>query len=255
MGAIRIGCSGWNYDSWRGRLYPKGLGTGRWLERYAQVFDTVEVNATFYRLASEPAVRRWAEQTPGGFVFALKASRYLTHVKKLDPLEPGIERFYAPLEPLSQAGKLGPIVWQLPPWFDRDDARLRNLIAHVPPGRHAIEFRHPSWFVPGVLDLLNEAGMAMIIGDDPRRPWVPVELTTDWTLVRFHRGRRGRRGNYSNREIAEWAQRIGELARDADVYAYFNNDWEGFAVENAKRLGRELGKTLSARRGSGTSGA
>jgi uncharacterized protein YecE (DUF72 family) len=254
VGEVRIGCSGWNYDSWRGRLYPKGLGTGRWLARYAEVFDTVEVNATFYRLASEPAVERWAEQTPPEFVFTLKASRYLTHVKKLDPLEPGIERFYAPLGPLARAGKLGPVVWQLPPWFDRDDAKLHNLIAHVPEGRHAIEFRHPSWFVPEVMQTLSRAGMALVIGDTPQRPYVPVELTTDWTLLRFHFGRRGRRGNYSESEIAEWAERVAALAGEADVYAYFNNDWEGFAVENGKSLRRELAR-LNVRTGAGTTAA
>src|SRR6476660_5094384 len=114
---MRIGCSGWNYADWRGRVYPKGCPTSRWLEHYATLFDTVEVNSTFYRLAKRDAVARWVEQTPRGFCFAVKASRYLTHIKRLTNLSPGIERFYAPLMTLVEAGKLGPVLWQLPPNF------------------------------------------------------------------------------------------------------------------------------------------
>src|SRR5919107_930136 len=178
MRPVRIGCSGWQYDSWRGRLYPEGLAKGRWLERYSQVFDTVEVNSTFYRLASPDAVARWVEQTPPEFVFAAKASRYMTHIKRLQNLAEGIGRYYEAIEPLVESGKLGPIVWQFP--------------AH--------------------------------------------ELTADWTLIRLHHGHRGRRGNYSETELDEWARRIQEWRRRAEILVYFNNDWEGFAVANARSL-------------------
>ena len=133
---VRIGCSGWQYDDWRGRLYPEGLGTPRWLARYAEEFDTVEVNSTFYRLASRDAVARWVEQTPEDFVFALKASRYMTHIKRLAELPESMERYYDRIEPLVESTKLGPIVWQLPPNFKRDDERLRYALGQLPAGRH-----------------------------------------------------------------------------------------------------------------------
>jgi uncharacterized protein YecE (DUF72 family) len=237
---VRVGCSGWNYADWRGRLYPKGLGTARWLSRYAEQFDTVEVNSTFYRLASRDAVARWVEQTPADFVFAVKASRYLTHVRRLRELEQGIHRFYERIMPLVESGKLGPVVWQLPPNFQRDDALLAEALEQLPPGRHCFEFRHPSWFGEPVYRLLREHNAALVIGDHPKWPFQARELTADWTLVRLHHGHRGRRGNYSETELDEWARRIAQWRRRADVFVYFNNDWEGFAVENGRSLKRRL---------------
>ena len=179
---VRVGCSGWNYADWRERVYPRGLPPRRWLEHYATLFDTVEVNSTFYRLASRDAVATWVEQTPDDFLFALKASRFLTHMKRLTDMDRGVERFYERIEPLVGTPKLGPIVWQLPERFHRDDQRLAGALRALPPGRHCFEFRHPSWFVPDV---------------------------------------------------------YAQLREQAEVLAYFNNDWEGFAVRNALRL-REL---------------
>ena len=238
---VRIGCSGWNYDSWRGTFYPDGMGPGRWLGEYARRFETVEVNATFYRLASERGVAGWAEQTPAGFCFAVKASRYLTHIRRLRDIEPGIERFYAPLAPLQEAGKLGPVVWQLPPDFRRDDDRLAAALALLPAGRHCFEFRHESWFVADVYDLLRRNQVALVIADHPKWPFQARELTADWTLVRLHHGHRGRRGNYSRTEIGEWAARIRGWSRQGtDAFVYFNNDWEAFAPRNAALLERLL---------------
>jgi uncharacterized protein YecE (DUF72 family) len=237
---IRIGCSGWNYPHWRERVYPRGVPQRRWLEHYATLFDTVEVNATFYRLPTEAAVRGWVEQAPPGFLFAVKASRYLTHIRRLRDLEAGIRRFYERIEPLAQSPKLGPVLWQLPPTFKRDDERLAGALDALPKGRHAFEFREPSWYVDDIYALLREHGAALVIPDSARYPFRELVLTADWTFVRLHQGSRGRRGNYSERELEEWAKRIaGWRAGGADVYAFFNNDWEGFAVRNGLML-REL---------------
>jgi uncharacterized protein YecE (DUF72 family) len=229
------------YDDWRGRLYPAKEPKRRWLELYAQRFDTVEVNTTFYRLPKRDAVAAWASQTPEHFLFAVKASRYLTHVKRLTDLGQGIERFYAPLEPLRESGKLGPVLWQLPATFHRDDERLRGWLEALPDGRHTIEFRDPSWFVPEVLEHLREHGVALTIGDHPERPFQPHLATARWRFVRFHYGSRGRDGNYSATEIEQWARRIAQWRREGDVYAYFNNDWRGFAPANAIALRRRVG--------------
>jgi uncharacterized protein YecE (DUF72 family) len=240
MKPIHIGCSGWNYADWRGVLYPKGLPARRWLERYAEEFDTVEINNTFYRLPSLDAVRGWVEQSPAGFTFAVKSSRYLTHIKRLTDMDRGVARLHERLEPMTSSPKMGPMLWQLPGNFRRDDERLAFALEHLPPGRHAFEFRHESWFADEVLDALRAHGVALAIGDHPERPWQSYELTADFTFVRFHQGRRGRRGNYSPTELDEWARELKRLARRAEVFAYFNNDWEGFAVENARGMRKRL---------------
>ena len=229
------------YDDWRGRLYPERAPKRSWLELYAERFDTVEVNSTFYRLARREAVAGWVEQTPAEFLFAVKASRYLTHVKRLVGIEDGIKRFYEPLDPLVEAGRLGPVLWQLPENFHRDDERLDRLLELLPLGLHTIEFRHSSWFVPVVMDQLRAHGVALTIGDHPSRPFQTQEATADWRFIRFHYGTRGRNGNYSAREIAEWAERIARWRRREAVFAYFNNDWNGYAPANARMLLRRLG--------------
>jgi uncharacterized protein YecE (DUF72 family) len=214
------------------------------------VFDTVEVNSTFYRLASRDAVARWVEQTPPDFAFAAKASRYLTHVRRLREIEEGIHRYYERIVPLVESGKLGPVVWQFPATFRREgDAleRIATALELVPPGRHCFEFRHESWFHPETYALLREHDAALVIGDHPKWPFQAHELTADWTLVRLHHGRRGRRGNYSEREVDEWARRIAAWRRRAEVFVYFNNDWEGFAVENARLLKRRLRQSPGGR--------
>jgi uncharacterized protein YecE (DUF72 family) len=238
MHAVRIGCSGWNYAHWRGVLYPGGLAPRCWLARYASLFDTVEINTTFYRLPLRSSVAAWVDETPPGFVFAVKASRYLTHMKRLLDLAAGIATFYERLAPLVASPKLGPVLWQLPERFHRNDARLAAALAVLPAGRHCFEFRHPSWFVPAVYRLLAAYGAALVIGDHPGRDFQPRVVTTDWTFVRFHHGRRGRRGNYSDAELADWARRIAAWRARGDVYAYFNNDWLGYAVRNALALRR-----------------
>jgi uncharacterized protein YecE (DUF72 family) len=230
---VRIGCSGWNYAAWREEFYERRPAR-LWLRHYAERFETVEVNNTFYRLPRTSSVADWVEQTPLGFVFAVKASRYLTHIKRLTDLGRGVDRYYACIEPLVESPKLGPVLWQLPATFRRDDDRLGAALAAVPPGRHCFEFRHASWFVEPVYELLRAHGAALVIGDRPEvKEFQTHELTADWTYVRFHYGSRGRRGNYSRRELEEWARRFEDWSSEVEVYAYFNNDWEVFAVRNA----------------------
>jgi uncharacterized protein YecE (DUF72 family) len=245
MTPVRIGCSGWNYAHWRERVYPKGVPQRRWLEHYATLFDTVEVNNTFYRLPKRESVAAWVEQTPPDFLFAVKASRFLTHMKRLTDMGQGVERFYERIEPLAASPKLGPVLWQLPETFHRDDERLAFALERLPPGRHCFEFRHPSWFAADVYALLREHRVALVIGDHPERPFQAHELTADWTFVRFHYGSRGRNGNYSDRELETWKRRIAQWCRRVDVLAYFNNDWEGYAVRNGLTLRRLLGVQLS----------
>jgi uncharacterized protein YecE (DUF72 family) len=238
---VHIGCAGWNYRDWLGVLYPEGLPQRRWLERYAEVFDTVEINNTFYRLPTESAVRGWADGSPDDFTFAVKMSRYVTHVKRLNEPKRGFGRFFEAIEPLREAGKLGPILWQFPANFHRQDERLAAALAAIPRARHAFEFRHESWFVDEVYELLRRHDAALVIADDARRPVGAHELTADFTYVRFHYGRRGRAGNYSERELEEWKRRIASWRAQTEVYAYFNNDWKAYAVRNARWLAERLG--------------
>jgi uncharacterized protein YecE (DUF72 family) len=241
MAGVVVGCSGWQYKDWREELYPKGCPQREWLAVYARAFPTVEVNSTFYRLPKREPVAHWAEQVGEDFVFAVKVSRYLTHIKRLTTVADGMARLLERIEPLRHAGRLGPLLWQLPPNFQRDDERLAGALAELPGGlRHAFEFRHTSWFHDDVYTLLREHGVAAVLAHDARRELPMPPPTADFGFVRFHWGKRGRRGNYSETEIAEWAERLRALARGRQVFAYFNNDWEGFAVRNALTLTRLL---------------
>jgi uncharacterized protein YecE (DUF72 family) len=164
-------------------------------------------------------------------------------MKRLLDLDQGPQRFFDSVAPVVASPKCGPILWQLPPNFRRDDDRLDawlDALRRFGPLRHAVEFRHDSWFVPEVYGILHAHGAAFVIGDDPRRVDWPQVVTAEWSFVRFHFGRRGRRGNYAEPELREWADRVRDLATQGEVLAYFNNDWEGFAVANAKRLRRLL---------------
>ena len=238
---IRIGCSGWNYQHWRnGVFYPPRFAPRRWLGFYAEHFDTVEINMTFYRLPRDTAVAKWVEETPPDFIFAVKMSRYVTHIKRLRDLPPSLGLFYSRIRPLVDTPKLGPVLWQLPATFQRDDERLAQALAQLPRGRHCFEFRHESWFAPEVYELLRRHEVALVIGDTPKRPFQSHELTADWTFIRFHEGTRGRFSNYSESELEEWAQRIERWAASGDVYAYFNNDRNGYAVRNALWLKERL---------------
>jgi uncharacterized protein YecE (DUF72 family) len=239
----RIGCSGWNYRDWRGAFYPEGLPARRWLEHYAAVFDTVEVNTTFYRLPSRDGVARWVQQTPEGFLFTVKASRYLTHMKRLRDMGQGVQRFYERIEPLVDAGRLGPVLWQLPERFLRNDDVLAHALEQLPAGRHAFEFRHASWFTGEVCALLAAHGASFVVAHDARRALPEPPRAAAWRFVRLHYGARGRAGNYSDRELSGWAARLAGWLQEGDVYAYLNNDWQAFAPRNAAALRSRLAAT------------
>jgi uncharacterized protein YecE (DUF72 family) len=230
---IRIGTSGYQYRHWRGVLYPAGLAQARWLERYATVFDTVELNATFYRLPTPEAAERWRDVAPSGFVFAVKGSRYLTHMKRLLDAGAGLRRFYRPVSRLGP--KLGPVLWQLPPGLRPDAPRLDRFLAHLPAGRHAVEFRDPAWYAQEICDVLDARGAAFCEHD--LVPRAPPRLTGRFRYVRFH----GRTGKYAGRYGAGALREFAEsyLASAADgvpVFVYFNNDQGGHAVRDALDL-------------------
>jgi uncharacterized protein YecE (DUF72 family) len=228
---VRIGCSGWNYADWRGRVYPKGCPTSRWLEHYATLFDTVEVNSTFYRLARRDAVARWVEQVPDGFIFSVKGSRYLTHMKRLTEMERGVERFYERIEPLAESPHMGPVLWQLPGNFQRDDERLANAIDALPAGRHTFEFRHSSWFTDDVYALLRERNVALAIGDDPTRPFQTDVVTADWGYLRL------RDEGYQEGDLQRWADRIKQLGAGwKDGFVFFKHEESGIGPVLAKQF-------------------
>lgn len=180
------------------------------------------------------------QQTPAGFCFAVKASRYLTHVKRLHGIQEGLRRFYTPLAPLDAAGRLGATLWQLPETFRRDEEVLAHLLERLPRGRHAVELRHESWFVEEVFELLRSHDVALVLGHHPERPFQTLQATASWRYVRFHYGARGHRGNYSRGELDEWALCLHRWRRTHECLVYFNNDWEGFAPANARLLRKRL---------------
>jgi uncharacterized protein YecE (DUF72 family) len=239
--AVHVGCSGWSYRDWRDRFYPPGTPSSRWLEHYASAFDTVELNATFYRLPAVAAVRKWASGTPDGFLFAVKASRYLTHMRRLREMKTGLARFWERLEPMRKADKLGPILWQLPENFHRDDDLLTDALLQLPPdARHCFEFRHPSWFCDEIYALLEQHGASLALGHDARRELPPASPVAPFAYLRLHYGARGRAGNYSQSELETWRRRIAAWRSQREVFVYLNNDWQGFAPRNALYLGRGL---------------
>jgi uncharacterized protein YecE (DUF72 family) len=244
---IHVGCSGWNYAHWRnGVFYPPRLPAREWLAYYAQHFDTVEVNATFYRLPKVATVAGWVERTPPGFLASVKASRYLTHVKRLNGLRDNLDILLGRIRPLVDSPKLGPILWQLPPNFARDDDRLAAALAELPAGlRHAFEFRHESWFVEETYRLLREHDVALVVADRYGAPALRhEERTAGFTYVRLHAGAHG--GNYSHAQLAALKRRVEGYARSGEVFVYFNNDWEGYAVENARYLRNALEREPAA---------
>lgn len=235
---LLVGTSGWSYDHWGDIFYPAKLASVKRLAFFAQHFETVEVNSSFYHLMPRKTFANWRQSTPDDFVFAVKASRFITHVKKINDVEEPLEKFFESAEGLEE--KLGPILFQLPPNFKKNEERLANLLKLLPKKhRYAFEFRHESWFTEEIYQLLKEKQAALCLADSPR--W-PLELVTTapFVFIRMHGGAVLYGSKYSEEELKKWAKRIrGYLKDGIDAYVYFNNDAYGYAIENAKSL-REM---------------
>ena len=240
--AVMVGTSGWQYRDWRGVLYPQGVPQRRWLEQYAGQFPTVENNGAFYRLPSPETFADWRRRTPAGFVMAVKASRYLTHVQRLrEPAEP-VGRLLAGLAGLGD--RLGPVLLQLPPNLRADPAALDDCLAEfarqapqagLGPVRVAVEPRHDSWWTDDIRALLARREAALCWADRLGRPVTPLWRTAGWGYLRFHEGAAQPWPRYGRQALRAWAARIADTwPLDADVFAYFNNDQHGAAVRDAE---------------------
>lgn len=232
---IRVGTSGWQYDDWRNVFYPAEVPTREWLTYYAAEFDTVEVNSTFYRLPKQGAVEKWANTVAADFVMTVKASRYLTHIKRLkDPQEP-VARLLDRTEPLRDRNVHGPVLLQLPPAFPVAPERLdETLAAFDHRFQIAVEPRDPSWFCNDIKKLLIEYGAPLVWADREGRSVGPLWTTATWSYLRLHHGRHDWR--YEQRDLRRWAHRMSDVGSG---YIYTNNDPGGAAIDDARRI-REL---------------
>ncbi len=238
MAERRVGTSGWSYDHWRGDFYPDDLTRGKELEHYATVFNTVELNSSFYHLPKPQTAQGWHERTPPGFVFAVKGSRYISHRLKLTEADEAMKRFTDSIKPLAE--KTGPILWQLPPGFACDQQRLASFLELKPPDqRWAWEFRHESWFGPEVYELLEGYNCALVWADAPNYPLETV-ITADFTYARLHGHEKLYASNYSDEQLKDWAEKLVTAGgEERDIFVYFDNDAAGHAPRNALTL-REM---------------
>jgi uncharacterized protein YecE (DUF72 family) len=239
LGAARVGCSGWQYKHWRGEFYPGDLPTSRWFDHYSSVFDTVEINNTFYRLPEATTFAKWAAGAPRHFLFAIKASRFLTHMKKLAAPEEPLQRLFSRMQPLGR--HRGPVLYQLPPGWKLDRERLEHFLQVLPRrARHVVEFRDPSWYRSDVLELLQAHRVALCLHDMRGSATQRVRVGP-FVYVRFHGASGTYSGSYSDDRLQAWAEWLhAQRASGVDTYAYFNNDVGGHAPRNALTIRRFL---------------
>jgi uncharacterized protein YecE (DUF72 family) len=238
---IHVGCSGWVYKHWRGIFYPEGLPQKRWFERYAEEFDTVEINASFYRLPLESTFEGWRDKAPPGFHYAVKVNRFITHMKKLLNCETEVDRFVALMRPLGHT--LGPLLYQLPPSLHKNVERLDTFLARLPKDlEQVVEFRHKSWYDEEILELLDCHGVGFV-AHDMKGLVSPRWASGRTAYVRFH-GTSGRyHGRYSDEALTEWSDWcVGQAQSGRSVWCYFNNDIHGDAIEDARTLKSMVGQ-------------
>jgi uncharacterized protein YecE (DUF72 family) len=240
---IHVGCSGWVYKHWRGLFYPEGLPQKRWFERYAEEFDTVEINASFYRLPLASTFESWRDKAPPGFRYAVKCNRFITHMKKLVGCDEEIDRFIALARRLEQT--LGPILYQLPPSLHKDLPRLEALLKRLPADiEHVVEFRHKSWYDEDVLNLLDEYG-AGFVAHDLKGLKSPRWASGRTAYVRFHGSGGKYWGRYSDEALIDWTDWLAAQRREGrSAWCYFNNDVHGHAIEDARTLKSMVGQII-----------
>ncbi len=239
MGKAFVGTSGFSYSHWgKGVFYPRGMPQSKWFEYYCQHFETVELNVSFYRLPRRETFVGWRQRAGRDFVFAVKGSRYITHVKKLKNCREPVERFFKNAEGIKNGKEV--VLWQLPPKFKANPERLAQFLKLLPRGwRHAFEFREESWLSLDIYSLLKQSQVAVVFQDYPRWP-VTEEMTTDFVYLRFHGRTRLYSSCYTENELRNWARKMNNWKKKGiDVYAYFNNDALGHAVENARFLKKQ----------------
>ena len=247
MADIRIGTSGYHYKHWFGRYYPAGMKPTEMLAHYARDFDTVELNNTFYQLPAEKNFDAWRENSPPDFLYSVKGSRFITHMIKLKDAQRGLTNFVPRAERLR--GKLGPILWQLPPGWKINVERLEEFLSLLPKGhRYTFELRNVTWMTDAVFEVLTKYNAAFCIYELAGY-MSPLEITTDWTYIRLHGPTHFKyQGSYSDEQLAEWAGRIKRWSRKLKaIYVYFDNDDSANAVQNALTLKRMLGRLAQRR--------
>ena len=237
---IYIGTSGWNYDHWKGVFYPADCPQSKWLEFYAGHHPTVELNASFYRLPTPQTFESWRNRTPAGFRWAVKANRYITHIKRIKGIREPLKRFFAAAECLQE--KLGPILFQLPPSLSFDEEEFRRFCSHLPEDHlFVLEVRHPSWADKRVATMLSDYNIALCISDTAGRyPYVEEDSAT-FMYARLHGSQELYVSEYTEEELQAYAQKIRAWSKE--TYVYFDNDFGGYAVKNAQRLKAILGVT------------
>ena len=242
MATARIGCSGWSYKDWRGPVYPEGAPARTWFGFYAEHFDTVELNNTFYQLPNESTFDNWRDATPADFLYAVKGSRFITHMIKLKDAQRGLMNFLPRAQRLES--KLGPILWQLPPAWKVNAERLEEFLSILPRDiRYTFELRNETWMTDAVYEILRKYDAAFCIYELAGYR-SPIEITADWTYIRLHGPTHFKyQGSYSDAQLAEWAERIKGWSRKMKaIYVYFDNDDSAYAVDNALTLKKMLGR-------------
>lgn len=231
---IYIGTSGWSYNHWKENFYPKEIKSKEWLHYYSSVFSTVEINSTFYRLPSVSTINNWYDQVPNDFLFSIKASRYITHLKWLIDCEESIDFFYKITSGLKT--KIGPILFQLPPSFKINKERFIEFIENLNMDYdHVFEFRHPSWFVDDIYELMQKRKIALCI-TDLNGKLSPEVITSHFTYIRLHGPKTAYQGSYGPSKLKLWKKKIENWGSDKSVYCYFDNDEKGYAIQDAKTL-------------------